>query len=290
MQSCRIDFTSGHVYLGYTVLDQWTDELFLKRVFPDFVHTHDFTGAAIYDGTIAMTMDDCHFNRIQIVCHKKRGDIPPTIQEIYFFLDARPDWADNKLFKMVQAHTNGPAVRPGSTYRITNPNVDVLASDAFGGRDAHVRFRYNNSEYSYNRTISASKRDTVSMRAGVIHLDGGAVFPGMSMLQFSQAIKRGLGRGVPGSGRIRIDNVELRGDFTPDSLHGDIEVGFNGKSELREILFRSNDFQYGGSRRLIDWLRWHFGNTDSDLVVCTAQGRVEFSPRAVGIKITYTDK
>lgn len=289
MQSCRIDFASGHVYLGYTVLDQWTDEAFLKRVFPELIHTHDFTGATIYDGEIAMTMEDCHFNRIQIVCHKKRGDIPPVIKEIFFFLDARPDWADNKLFKLVQAHTNGPAVRPGSTYRITHPHVDILASDAFGGRDAHIRFRYNNSEYSHSRTIAESKKNVASMRAGILRMDGGVIFPGMSMLQFGNAMKRGLGRGIPGSGKIKMDDVELHSDFTLDYLRGDIEVAFNDKSEIREILFRSDDFEYGGSRRLIDWLRWHFGSTDGNLIVHTTQGTVEFSPRAIGIKITYID-
>lgn len=288
MQSCKIDFASGHVYLGYTVLDQWTDETFLKRVFPELIHTHDFTGAAIYDGAIAMTMDNCHFNRIQIVCHKKHGDIPPVIKEIFFFLDARPDWADNKLFKMVQARTNGPAVRPGSTYRITHSHVDILASDAFGGRDAHIRFRYNNSEYSYSRTILESKKNVASMRAGILRIDGGTIFPGMSMLQFAHAMKHGFGRGIPGSGKIKMDDVELHSDFALDSLRGDIEVAFNERSEIREILFRSSDFEYGGSRRIIDWLRRHFGNTDDNLVVRTTNGCVMFSARSIGIKITYT--
>lgn len=287
MRSCRIDFASGYVYLGDTVLDQWTDEVFLKRVFPELVHTHDFTGAAVYDGEISMTMDNCHFNRIQIVCHKKRGDIPPAIKEIFLFLDARPDWADNKLFKMVQSRTNGPAVRPGSTYRITHPEVDILASDAFGGRDAYIRLRYNNSEYSYSRTISAAKKNVASMRAGIIRIDGGTIFPGMSMLQFAHAMKRGLGRGIPGSGRVTLEDVELHSDFTLDYLRGDIEVAFNDKSEIREILFRSGDF-CGGSRYLINWLRWHLGSTDDDLVVRTAQGCVQFSARSVGLKITYT--
>ena len=286
MQSCRIDFDSGRVYLGYTCLDQWTDEAFLKRVFSDFTHTHDFTGAAIYDGEIAMTLDDCHFNRIQIVCHKKRNNLPPVIQEIYFFLDARPDWADNKLFKMVQAHTNGPAVRPGSTYRITNPSVDILASDAFGGRDAHVRFRYNNAEYSYNRTVPAAQKHNLSMRAGVLHLDGGVIAPGMSILQCAQSMKRGLSRNTSRAS-IRVENVMLHSNFSSDSLTGDVEMYFNEKSEIKELLFRSNEFQYG-TRRLIDWLRWHLGSTDSDLIVQTPEYTVRFSARAVGIKVTYS--
>ncbi len=286
MQSCKIDFASGHVYIGYTCLDQWTDEAFLKRVFSDFTHTHDFTGAAIYDGEIAMTLDDCHFNRIQIVCHKKRGNLPPVIQEVYFFLDVRPDWADNKLFKMVQAHTNVPAVRPGSTYRITHPNVDILASDAFGGRDAHIRFRYNNSEYSYNRTIPAAQRKYVGMRSGALHLDNGVIVPGMSILQCAQALRSGLARNTS-RGTIRVEDVTLHSDFSSDVLKGDVELYFNDKSEIKELLFRSNEFQYG-TRRLIDWLRWHLGSTDSDLVVQTPEYSVRFSARAVGIKITYS--
>ena len=274
MLSCKIDFNAGTVFLGGTVLDQWTDEVFLKRVFPEFEHTHDFSGAAVYAGDIAMTIDDCHFNRIMIHCHKKRLNLPPVIQEIYFFLDKRPDWADNKLFRMTQAHTDGPAVRPGSTYRVTTPIVDILASDAFGGRQAHLRFRYNNANYSYNRTLTPAQLEYASMRAGVIRLNGKTITPGTFL-------------GVKMLMNMTRQKHWLASDFSQDALEGSAEINTDNNNKIREILFRCHQFERGSYSGNAKWLKLHFGSTDDDLIVHTSNGRVVFSPRAIGIKITF---
>ena len=272
MLSCRIDFNAGTVFLGGTVLDQWTDETFLKRVFPEFEHTHDFSGAAVYSGDIAMTIDDCHFNRIMIHCHKKRLNLPPVIQEIYFFLDKRPNWADNKLFRMTQAHTDGPAVRPGSTYRVTTPIVDILASDAFGGRDAHLRFRYNNAEYSYNRKITPEQMKVATIRSGYIKLNGQVFGPGVISVPNRQGSMK---------------NVTWESNFVMNNLHGDVEMDFSNDGTLHEIRFRTKFMWTEDSRSHAEWIAQHLGAINSDLIVHTAHGRVSFSPRAAGIKITY---
>lgn len=274
MYSCKIDFDTGNVYLGDTVLDAWTDECFVKRIFPDFEHTHDFTGAATYAADIAMTIDDCHFNRMLIQFHKKRMELPPVIQDIYFFLDERPDWANNKLFRMTQAHTSGPDVRPGSTYRVTKPMVDILASDAFGGRQAHLRLRYNNATYSHNRTLNELMQKHATCRAGVVRLNDVPLVPGLKL-------------GTQTRMRMMRQQHYLSSDFIDTPIEGQVEINTDKNGVITEILFRCHQFQSGSFRNNAAWLTLHYGSTDGDLVVQTAHGRAIFSPRAVGIKITF---
>ena len=274
MLKCRIDFETGAVFLRGTVLDQWTDEVFLKRVFPEFEHTHDFSGAATYAADIAMTIDDCHFNRIMIHCHKKRMELPPVIQEIYFFLDERPDWANNKLFRMTQAHTNGPDVRPGSTYRVSKPLVDILASDAFGGRQAHLRLRYNNAEYSYNRKLNTLMQKSATCRAGVVRLNGVPLVPGLKL-------------GTQTTMRMMRQQHYLSSDFVDTPIEGQAEINTDKNGVITEILFRCHQFQSGSFRSNAEWLTLHYGSTNGDLVVRTEHGRAIFSPRAIGVKITF---
>ncbi len=276
MYSCKINFQKGLVFLGDTVLDGWTDEVFMKRVFGDMKHTHDFTGAAVYESPIAMHMGKCNFDRIMVVMHKKRLNLPPVIKEIYFFLDKRPDWANNELFHLVQSCTNGPSVRPGSIYQISNPYVDITASDAIGSRGAHIRFRYNNAEYSYNRRLTPEQLKIASIRAGVVRINGETIYPG-----------------IPFDLKLLMRSTRNRSYLASDFAYGNSDDHLEGKLELRgdndgrvtEIVFHSESLGRTYLKSDTVWPYLHLGSAGDSLIVHTANGRLCFTSFAGGIKI-----
>lgn len=276
MYSCKIDFHKGLVFLGHTVLDGWTDEVFMKRIFRDMKHTHDFTGAAVYEAPIEMRMDKCNFNRLMVVMHKKRLDLPPVIKEIYFFMDKRPDWANNELFRLVQSRTKGPAVRPGSLYQIDTPYVHITASDAIGSRGAHIRFRYDNAEYSYNRRLTPEQLKVASIRAGVVRINGEVIYPG---IPFDVKL---LMRSMRNASYLASDFVSGR---APDKLEGKLELRGDNEGHVSEILFHSYDLSRTSLTADNTWLNLHLGDASDNLIVHTPNGRLCFTPFAGGMKI-----
>jgi hypothetical protein len=79
----------------------------------------------------------------------------------------------------------------------------------------------------------------------------------------------------------------LASDFSQDALEGSAEINTDNDNRIREILFRCHQFELGSYSGNAKWLKLHFGSTDDDLIVHTSNGRVVFSPRAIGIKITF---